>query len=1074
MTPGPSRPYQPFFDEAAPAARFLVAEADGRILGYIRLTTHPAWPPTHVLAVRGSPSPTRRAGAASARASPGRRRRARRRARAASPCACSRATPGAPSTRPRGSPSSVLPGSSSSTAGTSTTSAWTATCRPRPHRIRCGAAHESISSPVSTGAVAVAARRASPATSAPSARTHLGVRGGPGEPPRTPGPPWSAAGPGVAPAGSRGAGRVDLPGDRAVLPESFWARSPAPGSRPSPPEVQRPVVRIARHHRRVPARRRWARTAAPGAPQHGYSTATSRSGSISTTRAGYDRPTPPIRTLRVVDAGHHVRVGHHPLRHVHEPAALAALGARSTLDLHRAPAWRRRPRPGDAVAGRPGHLGRRLVLERVEHLREARLGQRGGGPRGPRGRGLRHRLPAPRRAAPSSVSPSSGLRRGRAQHTRRHPGHDQHRDAVGHRAAHAVRHPQRTPVQPPRSRSASRPASSCPTTAGPSTVTTASTVAAAVPRSAWPGHPRQQPRRRPRRPRTRPARHTRPPVRAGIRTPRRRRSPARAAGRAGPRSRLFSRTPRYGRDRSADQHPHGRGGHRGRNRSHTCVPSGTTRTGTMVPPGGTAHIAGTAGRPESGIMRVVRRAVRGAARRAVRGAARSVAPGRPPRCRRPGNGAPRRRAAPCSPCSAACPGCSPSARSSYARAASSAPPRPASTGPATPPPGAGPPPPTGPPGRASCPRSAWLDRATGRTQPAAALRRQGGRRLRPPHRLAQRLPVRRRAPRHPPPVRRADRRPPLGRHRLQLRRRPLRHHLRGPRRRRSTGPSPAPTRRAQPPHRRHRRPRHLHRRCPRAPGHDRRDRRPGRLEARPGRRRPARPGPAGLQQRPQPLQGGHRRHPCPPSPATRTASRPTAPARPSPPASRRSGNAPRPCRGRTPATRSPVTRTPATTTPAGRTPTGRAPTGRAPTGRTPTGAATRTATPTAPARPDDRPDHRPQRGHRRPAAPPPSPASLRSGHDSGRPQAGTGEHHGQQSARRPYRVRAGSAPGRTRTARGPWAVVCAAVTVVLGPAAVTASALDQANAAPMHHPVKADRTGASPAADSTRRRTATA
>ncbi|WP_430382479.1 hypothetical protein [Streptomyces sp. P10-4] len=64
--------------------------------------------------------------------------------------------------------------------------------------------------------------------------------------------------------------------------------------------------------------------------------------------------------------------------------------------------------------------------------------------------------------------------------------------------------------------------------------------------------------------------------------------------------------------------------------------------------------------------------------------------------------------------------------------------------------------------------------------------------------------------------------------------------------------------------------------------------------------------------------------------------------------------------------------------------------------------------------------------------------------------------------------------GRTRTTRGPWAVVCAAVTVVLGPAEVTASALDQANAAPMHHPVKADRTGASPPADSTRRRTATA
>jgi len=44
----------------------------------------------------------------------------------------------------------------------------------------------------------------------------------------------------------------------------------------------------------------------------------------------------------------------------------------------------------------------------------------------------------------------------------------------------------------------------------------------------------------------------------------------------------------------------------------------------------------------------------------------------------------------------------------------------------------------------------------------------------------------------------------------------------------------------------------------------------------------------------------------------------------------------------------------------------------------------------------------------------------------------------------------------TKAARGPWAVVCAVATVVLGPAAVTASALDQANAAPLYHAVKAD------------------
>jgi len=64
--------------------------------------------------------------------------------------------------------------------------------------------------------------------------------------------------------------------------------------------------------------------------------------------------------------------------------------------------------------------------------------------------------------------------------------------------------------------------------------------------------------------------------------------------------------------------------------------------------------------------------------------------------------------------------------------------------------------------------------------------------------------------------------------------------------------------------------------------------------------------------------------------------------------------------------------------------------------------------------------------------------------------------------------------GWARTARGPWAVVCAVAAVVLGPAAVTASALDQANAAPMHHAVKADQTQAYIPTDTTRRRTATA
>jgi hypothetical protein len=62
--------------------------------------------------------------------------------------------------------------------------------------------------------------------------------------------------------------------------------------------------------------------------------------------------------------------------------------------------------------------------------------------------------------------------------------------------------------------------------------------------------------------------------------------------------------------------------------------------------------------------------------------------------------------------------------------------------------------------------------------------------------------------------------------------------------------------------------------------------------------------------------------------------------------------------------------------------------------------------------------------------------------------------------------------GWTRNARGPWAVVCAVATVVLGPAAVTASALDQANAAPMHHAVRVDQTQAYIPSDAGRRRTA--
>ncbi|MFD5340941.1 hypothetical protein [Streptomyces hawaiiensis] len=66
----------------------------------------------------------------------------------------------------------------------------------------------------------------------------------------------------------------------------------------------------------------------------------------------------------------------------------------------------------------------------------------------------------------------------------------------------------------------------------------------------------------------------------------------------------------------------------------------------------------------------------------------------------------------------------------------------------------------------------------------------------------------------------------------------------------------------------------------------------------------------------------------------------------------------------------------------------------------------------------------------------------------------------------------GNAGVRSGAARGPWAVLCAALTVVLGPAAVTASALDQANAAPMHHAVRADSAHAYIPSDASRRRVA--
>ncbi|MET8164739.1 hypothetical protein ACFU6S_42825 [Streptomyces sp. NPDC057456] len=63
-------------------------------------------------------------------------------------------------------------------------------------------------------------------------------------------------------------------------------------------------------------------------------------------------------------------------------------------------------------------------------------------------------------------------------------------------------------------------------------------------------------------------------------------------------------------------------------------------------------------------------------------------------------------------------------------------------------------------------------------------------------------------------------------------------------------------------------------------------------------------------------------------------------------------------------------------------------------------------------------------------------------------------------------------PGWSRAARSPWTVLCAVAAVVLGPAATTASALEQANKAPMHHAVRVDQSQAYIPTDSTRRKLA--
>ncbi|MFG2571796.1 hypothetical protein [Streptomyces sp. NPDC048481] len=103
-----------------------------------------------------------------------------------------------------------------------------------------------------------------------------------------------------------------------------------------------------------------------------------------------------------------------------------------------------------------------------------------------------------------------------------------------------------------------------------------------------------------------------------------------------------------------------------------------------------------------------------------------------------------------------------------------------------------------------------------------------------------------------------------------------------------------------------------------------------------------------------------------------------------------------------------------------------------------------------------------------------------------RPEAGTMNGSREQSARSTRCARSTRAAQDAQAARDaeaaespragrptrPWAVLCAVAAVVLGPAAATASALEQANGAPPHHAVRVGRAQAYIPSDGGRRKSA--
>ena len=208
------------------------------------------------------------------------------------------------------------------------------------------------------------------------------------------------------------------------------------------------------------------------------STARSRRGSKTTTRASYERPVPCTRTCGARHAGHHVGVGDDPARDEHPAAALLApvAGSRHPGDLdHRAGGTGHPARGGHGLVG-PGHGRDRLDPHALEDAREA-LAVEHRAEAGEQAGGLGRDRPVDR-LQDARRADGTGERRGRtvAHRAGDEPHQDRDRDQRGDAAA--GRRPARGPASAGRAAHPGphRHGQACPTEAITKTPKTSSTV----------------------------------------------------------------------------------------------------------------------------------------------------------------------------------------------------------------------------------------------------------------------------------------------------------------------------------------------------------------------------------------------------------------------------------------------------------------------------------------------------------------------------------------------------------------------------------------------------------------------